>query len=106
MEKKEAQLNEVLSASNLDPASLSVVTRKLEVHFYFSYYNNQMRRFSFLLGSTGCQKYIGKDLFLTCLSLGECLIPDFSSGGQISSIIGMYETWEIRAQCMLSHKSR
>ena len=31
IEKKEAQLNEVLSASNLDPASLSVVTRKLEV---------------------------------------------------------------------------
>lgn len=31
LEKKEAQLNEVLSASNLDPASLSVVTRKLEV---------------------------------------------------------------------------
>ncbi|CAF4056194.1 unnamed protein product [Rotaria magnacalcarata] len=30
LEKKEAQLNEVLSASNLDPASLSVVTRKLE----------------------------------------------------------------------------
>ncbi|CAF3344980.1 unnamed protein product [Rotaria sp. Silwood1] len=31
LEKKEAQLNEVLSASNLDPASLSVVTRKLEI---------------------------------------------------------------------------
>ena len=52
LEKKEAQLNEVLSASNLDPASLSVVTRKLEVkllslskilseHFLF-----------FILGST------------------------------------------------------
>ncbi len=35
LEKKEAQLNEVLSASNLDPASLSVVTRKLEVKFFF-----------------------------------------------------------------------
>ncbi len=34
LEKKEAQLNEVLSASNLDPASLSVVTRKLEVNFH------------------------------------------------------------------------
>jgi len=35
LEKKEAQLNEVLSASNLDPASLSVVTRKLEVKIFF-----------------------------------------------------------------------
>ena len=31
LEKKEAQLNEVLSASNLDPTALTVVTRKLEV---------------------------------------------------------------------------
>jgi len=31
LEKKEAQLNEVLSASNLDPSALSIVTRKLEV---------------------------------------------------------------------------
>jgi growth arrest-specific protein 8 len=30
LEKKEAQLNEVLSASNLDPSALTVVTRKLE----------------------------------------------------------------------------
>ncbi|XP_014662068.1 PREDICTED: growth arrest-specific protein 8-like [Priapulus caudatus] len=30
LEKKEAQLNEVLSASNLDPQALSIVTRKLE----------------------------------------------------------------------------
>ncbi|CAI9532348.1 unnamed protein product [Staurois parvus] len=30
LEKKEAQLNEVLAASNLDPSALSVVTRKLE----------------------------------------------------------------------------
>eukprot|EP00041_Stephanoeca_diplocostata_P017209 m.343109 g.343109 ORF g.343109 m.343109 type:complete len:483 (+) comp20626_c1_seq3:127-1575(+) len=30
LEKKEAQLNEVLAASNLDPAALAVVTRKLE----------------------------------------------------------------------------
>lgn len=30
MEKKDAQLNEVLSASNLDPTALTVVTRKLE----------------------------------------------------------------------------
>ncbi len=34
LEKKEAQLNEVLSASNLDPAALSVVTRKLEVKLF------------------------------------------------------------------------
>lgn len=33
LEKKEAQLNEVLSASNLDPTALSVVTRKLEVGY-------------------------------------------------------------------------
>lgn len=31
LEKKEAQLNEVLTASNLDPTALSMVTRKLEV---------------------------------------------------------------------------
>ena len=31
LEKKEAQLNEVLSASNLDPTALTVVTKKLEV---------------------------------------------------------------------------
>ena len=31
LEKKEAQLNEVLSASNLDATAMSVVTRKLEV---------------------------------------------------------------------------
>ncbi|XP_069073289.1 dynein regulatory complex subunit 4 [Pleurodeles waltl] len=30
LEKKEAQLNEVLSASNLDPNALTIVTRKLE----------------------------------------------------------------------------
>ena len=30
LEKKEAQLNEVLAASNLDPAALAIVTRKLE----------------------------------------------------------------------------
>lgn len=30
LEKKEAQLNEVLSATNLDPTALTVVTRKLE----------------------------------------------------------------------------
>lgn len=30
LEKKEAQFNEVLAASNLDPAALSAVTRKLE----------------------------------------------------------------------------
>lgn len=30
LEKKEAQLNEVLAASNLDPTALSAVTRKLE----------------------------------------------------------------------------
>ena len=34
LEKKEAQLNEVLTASNLDPSALSVVTRKLEVYFF------------------------------------------------------------------------
>ncbi|XP_062500968.1 dynein regulatory complex subunit 4-like [Corticium candelabrum] len=30
LEKKEAQLNEVLSASNLDPTAMAIVTRKLE----------------------------------------------------------------------------
>lgn len=37
LEKKEAQLNEVLSASNLDPTALTVVTRKLEVCFVLNY---------------------------------------------------------------------
>ena len=36
LEKKEAQLNEVLSASNLDPTALTVVTRKLEVRYQHS----------------------------------------------------------------------
>ena len=31
LEKKEAQLNEVLSASNMDQTALGVVTRKVEV---------------------------------------------------------------------------
>ncbi len=35
LEKKEAQLNEVLSASNLDPSALTMVTRKLEVCVYY-----------------------------------------------------------------------
>ena len=38
LEKKEAQLNEVLSASNLDPTALTVVTRKLEVCLYTGVY--------------------------------------------------------------------
>lgn len=42
LEKKEAQLNEVLSASNLDPASLSVVTRKLEVKIFLLFYKIQI----------------------------------------------------------------
>jgi len=33
LEKKEAQLNQVLSATNMDPMALGVVTRKLEVLF-------------------------------------------------------------------------
>ncbi len=33
LKKKEAQLSEVLSASNLDPSTLNMVTHKLEVHF-------------------------------------------------------------------------
>ena len=32
LEKKEAQLNEVLAASNLDPNALGIVNRKLEVN--------------------------------------------------------------------------
>jgi len=35
LEKKEAQFNEVLAASNLDPTALSAVTRKLEVRCLF-----------------------------------------------------------------------
>lgn len=33
LEKKEAQLSEVLAASNLDPSALGIVNRKLEVRF-------------------------------------------------------------------------
>jgi hypothetical protein len=52
LEKKEAQLNEVLSASNLDPASLSVVTRKLEVKLVsLSKILSELFLF-FILGST------------------------------------------------------
>ena len=40
LEKKEAQLNEVLSASNLDPTALTVVTRKLEVQFIILYFHS------------------------------------------------------------------
>ena len=32
---QEAQLNEVLSASNLDPSALTMVTRKLEVRIQY-----------------------------------------------------------------------
>ena len=35
LEKKEAQLNEVLAASNLDPNALGIVNRKLEVSGLF-----------------------------------------------------------------------
>jgi hypothetical protein len=54
LEKKEAQLNEVLSASNLDPASLSVVTRKLEVKIFFSVLQNLNSTFFFhcIIGSS------------------------------------------------------
>ena len=38
LEKKEAQLNEVLSATNMDPMALGVVTRKLEVRLSVSLY--------------------------------------------------------------------
>jgi hypothetical protein len=62
LEKKEAQLNEVLSASNLDPASLSVVTRKLEVNKLFL--SRTFKR-DLSLGSTRRQKYIGKDYCAT-----------------------------------------
>lgn len=41
LEKKEAQLNEVLTASNLDPSALSVVTRKLEVHFFLKEHDKE-----------------------------------------------------------------
>ncbi len=54
LEKKEAQLNEVLSASNLDPASLSVVTRKLEVKIFVSFCKIEINFFSCILGSSGC----------------------------------------------------
>jgi len=39
LEKKEAQFNEVLAASNLDPAAVSAVTRKLEVLWPVMFYS-------------------------------------------------------------------
>jgi hypothetical protein len=47
LEKKEAQLNEVLTASNLDPSALSVVTRKLEVSFFMFFFCNNNQFFIF-----------------------------------------------------------
>nr|XP_015298306.2 dynein regulatory complex subunit 4 isoform X2 [Macaca fascicularis] len=37
VEKKEVQFNEVLAASNLDPAALTLVSRKLELSYRFAY---------------------------------------------------------------------
>ena len=47
LEKKEAQLNEVLSASNLDPTALTVVTRKLEVSYCHSMYIDRLHNLSY-----------------------------------------------------------
>ena len=49
LEKKEAQLNEVLSASNLDPTALTVVTRKLEVSYYFNHFKDPIKRIKDLI---------------------------------------------------------
>lgn len=56
LEKKEAQLNEVLSASNLDPTALTVVTRKLEVCTF---------TFSIIVGVLKC-KLPRQNLLITC----------------------------------------
>jgi len=69
LEKKEAQLNEVLAASNLDPTALAVVTRKLEdvldtknaaikdlqyeVARMYKTYNDTVRTFQSKLGEYG-----------------------------------------------------
>ena len=47
---QEAQLNEVLSASNLDPTALTVVTRKLEVSYLQSTIFNGLQ----VNGGEGC----------------------------------------------------
>ena len=50
---QEAQLNEVLSASNLDPSALTMVTRKLEVCVTATVHtnrcSNQIKQHTFLL---------------------------------------------------------
>ncbi len=56
LEKKEAQLNEVLSASNLDPTALTVVTRKLEVS----------------APALSCVEYIGWLLVKQCENVERC----------------------------------
>lgn len=70
LEKKEAQLNEVLSASNLDPTALTVVTRKLEVREFIcvSLKSNN------LFPSTGDRPYEnGRRCVATKVDLRVCL---------------------------------
>lgn len=63
LEKKEAQLNEVLSASNLDPSALSVVTRKLEVLKLYS--DNRITRRHFIMIFSEILTTLG--VFLLCV---------------------------------------
>ena len=54
---QEAQLNEVLSASNLDPSALTMVTRKLEVSMQDTWHVfllSSVMEYNVILPSTGC----------------------------------------------------
>jgi len=60
LEKKEAQLNEVLSASNLDPSALTMVTRKLEVGMQDTWHVfllSSVMEYNVILPSTGCARF-------------------------------------------------
>lgn len=57
---QEAQLNEVLSASNLDPSALTMVTRKLEVGMQDTwqvFLLSSVMEYNVILPSTGCARF-------------------------------------------------
>lgn len=57
---QEAQLNEVLSASNLDPSALTMVTRKLEVGMQDTWHVfllSSVMEYNVILPSTGCARF-------------------------------------------------
>ena len=62
LEKREVQLDEVLSASKLDPASFSVIARKLEV--WTCPTPKWPRHGHYVAGSDRCKEHLGNWLVL------------------------------------------